>query len=60
MNFENTLKGGEIILLIFSEVSKLIGLSETCQNEFSQFIFQTTCIKLVFSKVLGYGVVGLE
>jgi hypothetical protein len=60
MNFENTLRGEEIFSLPFIEVSKLIGLSETCQNEFSQFIFQTSCIKLVFSKILGYGVVGLE
>jgi hypothetical protein len=59
MNFENTLRGEEIFVQLFTEVSKLIGLSETCQNEFSQFIFQTTCIKLVFSKILGYGVVGL-
>eukprot|EP01080_Neovahlkampfia_damariscottae_P001193 gene1193-10707_t len=41
-----------------AEITKLIGLPQKCSEEFSQFIFQTACVKLIFSKILGYGVVG--
>jgi mannose-P-dolichol utilization defect protein 1 len=43
---------------IVAQVTKVLGLSETCQAALSTFDFQPDCTKMLVSKVLGLGVIG--
>lgn len=43
---------------VVQEVTKFIGLSDKCQAAFAAGVFETVCLKMLVSKLLGFAVIG--